>query len=30
MNLNLKPANECAFDAVSLGEVMVRLDPGEG
>ena len=30
MNLNLKPANECAFDAVSLGEVMLRLDPGEG
>ena len=30
MNLNLKPANECTFDAVSLGEVMLRLDPGEG
>ncbi len=30
MNLNLKPANECAFDAVSIGEVMLRLDPGEG
>ena len=30
MNLNLRPANECAFDAVSLGEVMLRLDPGEG
>ncbi len=30
MNLNLKPAGECAFDAVSLGEVMLRLDPGEG
>ena len=30
MNLNLKPANECAFDAVSLGEVMLRFDPGEG
>lgn len=30
MNLNLKPSNECAFDAVSLGEVMLRLDPGEG
>ena len=30
MNLNLKPASECAFDAVSLGEVMLRLDPGEG
>ena len=30
MNLNLKPAKECTFDAVSLGEVMLRLDPGEG
>ena len=30
MNLNLRPANECKFDAVSLGEVMLRLDPGEG
>ncbi len=30
MDLNLKPENECTFDAVSLGEVMLRLDPGEG
>ena len=30
MNLNLKPEKECKFDAVSLGEVMLRLDPGEG
>ena len=30
MNLNLRPAEECKFDAVSLGEVMLRLDPGEG
>ena len=30
MKLNLRPAEECAFDAVSLGEVMLRLDPGEG
>ena len=29
MDLNLRPANECKFDAVSLGEVMLRLDPGE-
>ena len=29
MELNLKPANECKYDAVSLGEVMLRLDPGE-
>ena len=30
MELNLKPSNECKYDAVSLGEVMLRLDPGEG
>ncbi len=30
MNLNLKQKKDCAFDAVSLGEVMLRLDPGEG
>lgn len=30
MNLNLKPEKECKFDAVSLGEVMLRFDPGEG
>ncbi len=30
MDLNLKPKGEYAFDAVSLGEVMLRLDPGEG
>ena len=30
MNLNLKTKESCAFDAVSLGEVMLRLDPGEG
>ena len=30
MNLNLRPKEECKFDAVSLGEVMLRLDPGEG
>lgn len=28
--LNLRPAEECRYDAVSLGEVMLRLDPGEG
>ena len=26
----MKPASECGFDEVSLGEVMLRLDPGEG
>lgn len=30
MNLNIRPAGECRYDAVSLGEVMLRLDPGEG
>lgn len=30
MNLNLRPENKCKYDAVSLGEVMLRLDPGEG
>jgi len=28
--LNLKPAAECRYDILSLGEVMLRLDPGEG
>ena len=27
---NLKPQSECRWDMVSLGEVMLRLDPGEG
>lgn len=27
--LELRPASECRYDAVSLGEVMLRLDPGE-
>ena len=30
MSLHIKPANTCAFDQISLGEVMLRLDPGEG
>jgi 2-dehydro-3-deoxygluconokinase len=28
--LAVKPKDDCRFDIVSLGEVMVRLDPGEG
>ena len=28
--LNIKPAADCAYDEVSLGEVMLRFDPGEG
>ena len=27
---NIKPAGACAFDLLSLGEIMLRLDPGEG
>lgn len=27
--LKLKPAGSCTFDLVALGEVMLRLDPGE-
>jgi|TARA_B110000438_G_scaffold169607_3_gene162147 2-dehydro-3-deoxygluconokinase len=30
MSLDIKPASECAYDCVSLGEIMLRLDPGEG
>ena len=29
MGLSLKNREQCGFDAVSLGEVMLRLDPGE-
>ncbi len=28
--LEIKPRSACRFDLVSLGEVMLRLDPGEG
>ena len=27
--MNVKPKESCAFDCVSLGEVMLRLDPGD-
>lgn len=30
MTLALRPAAQCRYDAVSLGEVMLRFDPGEG
>ena len=30
MSLNIKPASPCAIEQRSLGEVMLRLDPGEG
>ena len=28
--LNIKPAGSCKYDLLSLGEIMLRLDPGEG
>ena len=28
--LKIKPAGSCAYDLLSLGEIMLRLDPGEG
>ena len=30
MSLPIKPADQCKFDQISLGEIMLRLDPGEG
>ena len=30
MALDIRPASEVAYDCVSLGEIMLRLDPGEG
>ncbi len=30
MSLPLRPRGSCAFEQISLGEVMLRLDPGEG
>jgi 2-dehydro-3-deoxygluconokinase len=30
MTLEIRAREDCAYDAVSLGEVMLRLDPGEG
>ena len=30
MSLKIKSATECKFDEFSLGEIMLRLDPGEG
>src|SRR4051812_36141872 len=29
MALTLRPAEECRYDEVSLGEIMLRLDPGD-
>lgn len=30
INLNVKTKESCKYDCISLGEVMLRLDPGEG
>jgi 2-dehydro-3-deoxygluconokinase len=30
MSLKIKSPSDCAFDEISLGEIMLRLDPGEG
>lgn len=30
MALDIKPAGSCRYDLISLGEIMLRLDPGEG
>jgi len=27
--INMKPASQCKYDILSLGEIMIRLDPGE-
>ena len=29
-SLELRPRESCRFDILSLGEIMLRLDPGEG
>lgn len=29
-NFHVKPAESCKYDMVALGEIMLRLDPGEG
>jgi 2-dehydro-3-deoxygluconokinase len=28
--LQVRPKSECRFDQISLGEIMLRLDPGDG
>ena len=30
MALDIKPLSSCAYTEVSLGEIMLRLDPGDG
>jgi hypothetical protein len=29
VSLTLRPKNECRWDLVALGEVMLRFDPGD-
>ncbi len=29
-SLDIKPAGSCKYDLIALGEIMLRLDPGEG
>jgi len=29
-SIEVKPKGSCAWDAASLGEIMLRFDPGEG
>src|SRR5689334_17641897 len=29
-SIDIKPAGSCAYDMIALGEIMLRLDPGEG
>jgi 2-dehydro-3-deoxygluconokinase len=29
-SLSIKPISECMYDCISFGEVMLKLDPGEG
>ncbi len=30
MDIKLRPSGECMYDQISMGEIMLRLDPGEG
>jgi 2-dehydro-3-deoxygluconokinase len=30
MSLTIKSPEDCAYDIISLGEIMLRLDPGNG
>ena len=27
--MDIKPKSECRYDILSLGEIMIRLDPGD-